>query len=126
MKRILLAYDGSEPSRSAAKLAATVARRFGASLSIVYVGPPSGGPGLEEGAWLLDELAGQLRAEGIEVETVLRQGDPGKEIVDAARLFEVELVVVGTRGRNPAARVLLGSVADFLVHHAPVPVLVAR
>lgn len=52
------------------------------------------------------------------------EGPPTAEIVDAARLLD--LVVMGTHGRRGPARWWLGSVAERVVHHSPVPVLVVR
>jgi len=53
-------------------------------------------------------------------------GRAGPEIVDHARALEADLVVVGTHGRTGAAHALLGSVAEYVVRHAPCPVLAAR
>jgi nucleotide-binding universal stress UspA family protein len=64
---------------------------------------------------------------GAKADTLLLQGSPGEALVAAAEGSpEVEMVVVGSRGRNALARVLLGSVADRVVHLSKKPVLVVR
>jgi nucleotide-binding universal stress UspA family protein len=58
--------------------------------------------------------------------TVIRRGDPAEVLTNVAREHEADLLVVGRRGRDFAARVLLGSVASRLVADAPCDVLVVR
>ena len=58
------------------------------------------------------------------VETLLREGLPAGEIVAAARDWHAELIVVGTHGRSGLGRLVLGSVAEEVLRHAPCPVLV--
>ena len=63
---------------------------------------------------------------GTEVETRTTVGDPAREIVDYARDHDVDVVVVGSHGRDTLSRILLGSVAESVVRRAPVPVTVVR
>ncbi|MBM4379962.1 MAG: universal stress protein [Deltaproteobacteria bacterium] len=58
--------------------------------------------------------------------TEVRHGSPADQLLAAAQEKGASLVVVGTTGRGAAGRLLLGSVADRVVHLAPLPVLVAR
>lgn len=53
-------------------------------------------------------------------------GDPGREIVAAAQRMDADLIVMGSRGSRGLARVLLGSVAAYVLRHAPCPTLVVR
>lgn len=53
-------------------------------------------------------------------------GDPREKILEEAELVKPVFIVVGSHGRGPVARTFLGSVSDYLVHHAPCPVLVVR
>jgi nucleotide-binding universal stress UspA family protein len=66
------------------------------------------------------------RASGVKAEFLVWQGDPGGSIAAAADAEGADLVVVGTRGRSGAGRMLLGSVSDHVVRHAACPVLVVR
>jgi nucleotide-binding universal stress UspA family protein len=52
------------------------------------------------------------------------EGDPAEVLLEAARFYEADLVVVGSVGLVGAERVLLGSVASSVLHHAPCDVLV--
>ena len=53
-------------------------------------------------------------------------GSPEKQIVEEAETFGADLIVVGSHGYNTWERLLLGSVSDSVVHHAPCSVLVVR
>jgi len=141
MKRILVGVDGSKESRKAVRLAAELARATKSLLFIASAVPPvipvEGALELvvQEEEWerkereqakeLVKEVAASIGPE-VKVETLVVSGAPAIALADLAQSGEVELVVVGHRGRNAVARVLLGSVADRLVQISPKPVLVVR
>ena len=54
------------------------------------------------------------------------EGEPGTAIVEAAIAESADLVVVGTHGRSRVGRLVLGSVSDHVVRHAPCPILIVR
>lgn len=62
----------------------------------------------------------------VKITTEVYQGNVKEEIVDAAKRFGADLIVVGSHGYGFLSRVLLGSVSDFVIHHAPCSVLVVR
>jgi nucleotide-binding universal stress UspA family protein len=62
----------------------------------------------------------------VTTEFLVWEGDPGDSIAAAVEAEHADLVVVGTRGRSGAERMLLGSVSDHVVRHAECPVLVVR
>ncbi|HTP50336.1 MAG TPA: universal stress protein [Anaeromyxobacteraceae bacterium] len=140
MKRILVAVDGSEAALRAARMAADVAVRFGARLTLSYVVPrlllPPDVYGLtiaeverEQRAHadqLIHEALVKLGASGVEVETSVLSGPPAESIAEAAAAPDVDLVVVGSRGKGAVSRMLLGSVSDRLVHICPKPILVVH
>lgn len=67
----------------------------------------------------LEEAAGDLREAGIgKVSTAIREGVPGAEIVGLAKQERCDVIVMSTYGRSSLSRVILGSVADYVVHHA--------
>jgi nucleotide-binding universal stress UspA family protein len=129
--KILLAYDGFERSRPALEEAARVAD--GDSAVVVFsVVPPdaraskSGGhvgmaPHAHE-----DVAIGHryLREQGIEAEMKIEHGDPAEKILEEARAGQYDLIVTGTRGRRPVARVLLGSVSHKVSDEAPCTLLI--
>lgn len=53
-------------------------------------------------------------------------GKVGESIIEASKAENADLIIVGTRGMSKVRRTFLGSVSDYLVHHANVPVLVCR
>ncbi|XP_033746403.1 universal stress protein in QAH/OAS sulfhydrylase 3'region-like isoform X1 [Pecten maximus] len=64
---------------------------------------------------------------GIEAEFKVEAAEkPGHAIVEVATKNEAAFIVTGTRGMGKIRRTILGSVSDFVVHHAPCPVLVCR
>jgi nucleotide-binding universal stress UspA family protein len=76
----------------------------------------------------LDNAVGEARKLGARrVTSKMLNGLPWHEIIDAARREPgLDLIVIGTHGRTGLSRVLLGSVAELVVRHAPCPVLTIR
>ncbi len=140
MKRILVAIDGSDPSLKAARMAADIALRFGAQLTLVHVVPkvllPPDVYGLtlaevekEHRAYaekLLEKALSFLAEPGIDTTSTILYGSPAESIAEEAAAQDVGLVVVGSRGHGAVARMFLGSVSDRIVHISPKPVLVVR
>jgi len=138
VKRLLAAVDGSLASIHAAKLAVEIAAGTGGEVTLIYVGRPSLRPGeapltppaqlheaeLAEGARILRAVAGVL--EPARVKTLNRLGSPADVIAEEAVDGGYDLVVAGSKGRGAVNRVLVGSVADRLVHVCPRPIIVVR
>jgi nucleotide-binding universal stress UspA family protein len=72
------------------------------------------------------ELLADPLLEGLEVETVIIEGDPAHEIAVAARRFDIDLITVVTSGRRGLSRALWGSRAEEIIVEAPCPVLTIR
>ena len=136
-RRILCPIDFGDNSLEALDTAATVIRENDGVLFVLHVVPmvlpPTGMPSYvniytdeEEGAkHRLTEIAYQ-RLVGLKYELLTRLGDPARGIVDCANMTAADLLVMGTHGRRRLSRVLLGSVAEFVVRKAGCPVLVIR
>ena len=78
---------------------------------------------------LLDEMRNDLetlQAAGYEASGQVRFGDPAQEIVDCADEEEMDLIVMATHGRSGVSRLVLGSVAERVLRHTPVPVVMLR
>lgn len=71
-------------------------------------------------------LVARGRTNGVKVDFLIWEGEPGEAIVEAATAEQVDLIVVGSHGRGAVSRFLIGSVSDHVVRNAPAPVLVVR
>jgi nucleotide-binding universal stress UspA family protein len=72
----------------------------------------------------LEAVAAPLREQGRDVDTLVAFGNPAEQILALAAA--ADLVVLGSRGHGGVKRFVLGSVADEVARHAPVPVMVVR
>jgi nucleotide-binding universal stress UspA family protein len=81
---------------------------------------------MQEGRRLVERAAARLRAAGFQVEAAVRPGQVRAVAVDVAAKWRADLIVVGSHGRRGLARVLLGSVSDYIAHHAPCSVEIVR
>ena len=139
--KILLATDGSEDAALATRAAADLSSRTGCELYVVhawqFVAPHSAYPGevLENHTRLNEQAAQELltrqvnRIEevgGTVANAILRQGPPIDEILSIGEELGAGLMVIGSRGMGSVGRLLVGSVSEGVVHHAPCPVLVVR
>jgi len=136
--QLLLAWDGSPPAQRALDLAVSIARRFGTQITAISVAYSPEHAETEEDRIesvnatrrFLGEsfLRVRDRAElaGVTVEHVIVEGeDPADEIIRYAHDHSVDLVVAGHhRGRRRPSRMLLHGLADRLIQHADVPVLI--
>lgn len=68
----------------------------------------------------------KIKNEGVLIESEILIGSPESRIVECAEEFEADLIIVGSHGYNRWERLLLGSVSDSVIHHAPCSVLVVR
>jgi nucleotide-binding universal stress UspA family protein len=78
-----------------------------------------------DGTRLMADLRARLPV-GLHALQFLPRGEPGQEIVKAAKDWGADLIVVGSHGRRGLTRALVGSVAETVMRHAPCPVLVVR
>ena len=141
---ILVPTDFSPPSDAALEYAKVVAERFGASLHVLHVvdarfvaGPiepeayiaesPDVGTRVFEDARV--RLSHRLTADDrirYRAATEIVTGASARCIIDYATERGMDLIVMGTHGRSGLAHLLMGSVAEEVVRHAPCPVLTVR
>jgi nucleotide-binding universal stress UspA family protein len=77
------------------------------------------------GEWL-DSRRQKAESQGVKAETEWRLGEAGSWIRELSRTWEVDLIIVGRRGRKGLAEMVLGSVSNHVVHNAPCSVLVVQ
>jgi nucleotide-binding universal stress UspA family protein len=140
VRDLAVAVDGSPASLEGLRLAAEIARRTAASITVVHVrhapaleevGAEAGGVSLEETLAGVEQAARQYAMEILDEASanwrfVVRSGSPGREIIQAARELGADLIIVGSQPHSTLHNLVLGSTAQYLVAHSPVNVFVAR
>jgi nucleotide-binding universal stress UspA family protein len=136
MKRIFLPVDGSEHSQRAVAKTVELARLTRGEVRVFHYQerePSKAGTATfeatDEAANLVDAAVAELQAAEIKASGETRAGLAGevaKAIVDEARRFDADLIVIGSRGLSDFAALLVGSVAHKVIHHAHCPVLIVR
>jgi nucleotide-binding universal stress UspA family protein len=143
--RVLLAVDGSPPAKLAMAFVATWPLFRDSRIRVAGVGeaPPRSGAimgdakrraafrGTIEGSAptandVVDRAVDVLTRQGLDVEGEIRLGDVGTEIVEAARSWPADLVVIGVHAESPLRRLLRGTVARKILDNIGSSVLVAR
>ncbi|MBE9140727.1 universal stress protein [Nodosilinea sp. LEGE 07088] len=155
-KKILVALDNSAHRQEIFQKALDLAQATEASLMLVHVLSPyeEGSPGipirsyqayypvLEDSTWRLYQKRweefeaqgiAQLREElelarrvGVEAEFSQAAGEPAATICSVANSWNADLIMVGSRGRRGLSELLLGSVSNYVMHHADCSVLVVH
>jgi universal stress protein A len=144
LRRILVPIDFSGKSRRALAFAVPLAQRYGGRIFLLHVVQPpvvstwEAIPGgdhyltmhistiLDSARKHLEALALARVPAGLRGRTLVREGNPYSEITAAARQLKVDLLVISTHGHTGMRRILIGSVAERVVRHAPCAVLTVR
>jgi len=141
-KRILVPVDGSPVSTRGLDEAIRLATLTGASIRLVHVLDQmvfmTGletytldvmGILKEAGERIVQDMKARVVAGGVDVTTFVSDPLPGRVcdvVIEQAREFDADLIVVGTHGRRGVGRMLIGSDAEQIVRMATVPVLLVR
>jgi nucleotide-binding universal stress UspA family protein len=134
IKNVLFPTDFSPAANAAIPYATEIVTRFGAKLHALHVRPPFVNPMSEPAAWPgleraakaeLDAQTQALRAAfpGIKPEVMIEEGDFWRILESVIEKQEIDLMVLGTRGRSGAAKFFLGSRAEEIFREAPCAVL---
>ncbi len=146
MKKMLIAYDGSDASKKAIDVALKCCEKED-QITLLTVIPAElaessftkmllptidlsqivkSGTFKEKAMETLTKVARELKGKVQKVEVVVESGDPADEILISAKKYNAEMIVIGYKGYGKEGRFLLGSVTDKVVRHAGVSVLVVR
>jgi nucleotide-binding universal stress UspA family protein len=146
MKKMLIAYDGSDASKKAIDVALKCCEKED-QITLLTVIPAElaessftkmllptidlsqivkSGTFKEKAMETLSKVARELKGKVQKVEVVVESGDPADEILISAKKYNAEMIVIGYKGYGKEGRFLLGSVTDKVVRHAGVSVLVVR
>jgi nucleotide-binding universal stress UspA family protein len=128
IKRILVGTDTSASADLAVEHAADLARAHDAELTVLYVRPATDGREVFDPNRLPDPDGYLARMGGrfprLRVHTLVRAGDPAKQICDVAQSEGSDVIVVGNRGVHGRRRFFAGSVPTEVVHRSPCSVFV--
>ena len=137
-QRLLVTHDGSELADAALGHAAAISKATGAAVLVLRVSAAAGRDpkGLHAREWTdlvdhtpsgppqeaephLSVTVDALRAGGVEHvgSLLVRDGDVGEAILDTASRLDVDLIAISSHGLSGVRRVVLGSVADFVIRH---------
>ena len=135
-EHIVVAVDGSPQSSKTIPVAVDLAQKYGSEVTVVHarefdryegsdvdLGPPIPADTLVESA------VESFRSAGLEARGEIRRTRPGdvpEQIIDVAKSSHADLIVMGTRGMTELKSLVLGGVANKVVHHATCPVLLVR
>ncbi len=141
IKKVMIATDGSEASRRAARAGLEIARAFCSEVTAVYVVDTqrlkglhgyASLPGLndklldmmlQEGESATSDVANMAADAGLPSNKIVAEGDPGSELLRISRELGMDLLVISGIGRSGISKFLLGSVAEKVVRHSTVPVM---
>lgn len=141
LKKIMIATDGSEASRKAARAGVEIARAFCSEVIAVYVVDTqrlkslhgyASLPGLkdkildlmlQEGESATSEVAKMASDAGLPSNKIVVEGDPASELLRIAREQYMDMLVISGIGRSGLTKFLLGSVAENVIRHSTVPVM---
>ena len=142
-QNILVPVDGSETSFAAVAKAAELAKAFGSKITVVqvltldpyiaaeYITANQTNDLIERArasiVKTLEEAKQKFTEQGVEAETKLLEGQViAREITNAAKDLNADLIVIGSHGRTGLKKLFLGSVAQSILSEGTIPVLVVR
>ncbi len=134
VKNILFATDFSQAADAAAPIAIQIARRYGAKVYGVHVNRFDDYTAAAPNAWAAMAEAAEKETkedarrlneqlQNVEHEVVIGEGNTWEVISNVIEQKEIDLIVLGTRGRTGLGKVILGSVAEQILRQSPRPVL---
>lgn len=136
---LLVPLDGSELAEAVLPMALAIAERFDSKITLLRVvnSPYYASAGLEyagfnatllqEGVAYLEAQQKKLQEAGFNAQVRLMEGDfIADTILDVADSLEVDAIAMSTHGRSGVRRWVFGSVADKVLQHARIPILLVR
>ena len=146
MKRLLIAYDGSDASKKAVEVGLKCSNKEDEILLLTVIPAElsessftkmllptidlssiiKSGSFKERAMDSLSKISEEIKPKVTNIEVSVESGDPADEILLSAKKHIVDIIVLGYKGYGKEGRFLLGSVTDKVVRYAGVSVLVAR
>ncbi len=144
IKKILVGLDGSHFAEQILSYTAELAAQLDSGVILLEVTIPPGAAvepltgyyrptpmakilrQEDEAAAYLKQLAQKLRKTGLKVSTLTVPGDPGETILRTAAEKKADLIVLSTHGRSGLRRLVFGSVAEYVLKHSSLPILLRK
>lgn len=135
--KILIAVDSSEYSMNAASKGLELALQLRATVALLFVVDTSKAMGnvdagimpeealivlKKEAEQTLDEYAERYKGKGLM--KFMPEGHPEEDILKTSQTWQADLIVIGTHGRTGLSHLLMGSLAEHMVRHSKIPVIV--
>jgi nucleotide-binding universal stress UspA family protein len=140
-KRVLVPVDGSDVAEAILPFILETAGPLDMDIVLLQVNRPMPPVVVDSGQYIdvedvrgrreeaeayLAGLAAELKAKGVRAETRVRRGEPVDEILAAAKEERADLIAMTTHGRSGFRRVLFGSIAEGVLRHAAIPLVLMK
>jgi len=135
-RSLLVPLDHTDGDRPAVAHAAAIARQHNAKIYLLHIeedvtsqvyGSVSSTAEVERDRRYLDDIAASLRAEGVQVEALVRYASsPRKEIVRQVEALNPDLLIMGAHGHKGLKDLIFGTTINAVRHHVKVPLLVVK
>jgi len=119
--RVVAAYDGSDASLKALRVAATLCTEWPLPVTVV-----AGATDEDAGQKLIDEARSYIDTYNLDAEFETVPGEPAQAIIECATKVGADLIIMGAYGHTRVRNLILGSTTSHVVRHSPVPVLLNR
>lgn len=136
MKKVLIALDNGKSAEQVAKHGFKMARQLQAEIAILSVTDTrhlmtAGGVSVRDIVDITKNEFGELHTEIIakfspdkQVENFIEEGNPFEKILESAANWQADLIVMGTHGRTGISHLLMGSIAEKVIRHSTIQVLI--
>lgn len=144
-KHLLVTLDGTPRAEAVLPHAIDVAKSMGAELTLLRVVDAVNAEWSERGAvgkgspestirsmfaeqalTYLDRISAQAHAAGVKAQSMVKQGQPAKQIVNAANEVDADVIAMATHSRRGINKLMFGSVAEEVLHLSNLPILLVR
>lgn len=135
-RNILLATDGSKYSAFATEKAIDFAKSYGGTLTAVSVvdvpdelfaeAPSLVDDLVNKAKGYVDTVRRKAEEMGVPTQTLVKEGESFRSVIKLAAEGNIDMIVMGSHGRTGLKRLLMGSVTEKVIGHAPCPVLIAK
>jgi len=135
MKKILVGFDGSEGSEQALNRAMIIIDEYGELILLAVIPTPSDKTFFDEEIYkkikkkaenMIDNVITDIGQHDFKITGIVEEGNPAAIIIDIASRLNVDLIVLGSKGKSELGSYTIGSIANKVVQYAYKPVMIVR